>query len=136
MQLVDTNVLVYAYDSSSDKHQQCKQIVAECWRGERKGAVAFQNLTEFYFVITTKVRKPPPTSFAERLISDFLASDRWVKLPLTKFSLLEGVRLSRQYGIPVWDALIAAVMRENQIDEIITDDRHFSKVDWLKVLIP
>jgi predicted nucleic acid-binding protein len=124
MQLVDTNVLVYAYDSSSDKHQQCKQIVAGML--ERRGAVAFQNLTEFYFVITTKVRKPLPTSFAERLISDFLASDRWVKLPLTKFSLL-GVRLSRQYGIPVWDALIAAVMRENQIDEIITGDRHFRK---------
>jgi predicted nucleic acid-binding protein len=125
MQLVDTNVLVYAYDSSSDKHQQCKQIVAGML--ERRGAVAFQNLTEFYFVITTKVRKPLSTSFAERLISDFLASDRWVKLPLTKFFLLEGVRLSRQYGIPVWDALIAAVMRENQIDEIITGDRHFRK---------
>lgn len=134
MQLVDTNVLVYAYDSSSDKHQQCKQIVAGML--ERRGAVAFQNLTEFYFVITTKVRKPLPTSFAERLISDFLASDRWVKLPLTKFSLLEGVRISRQYGIPVWDALIAAVMRENQVDEIITDDRHFSKIDWLKVSTP
>ena len=134
MQLVDTNVLVHAYDSSSSKHHAYKQIVMECWRGDRKAAIALQNLAEFYHVITTKVKKPLAPSLAERLVSDFLVSDRWVKLPLTKLSLLDGIKLSQQYGIPIWDALIVAVMRENQIDEIITDDEHFLKIEWLKIL--
>jgi hypothetical protein len=51
MQLVDTNVLVYAYDSSSDKHQQCKQIVAgmlerreeRCCRFSKSHRVLFRN---------------------------------------------------------------------------------------------
>jgi predicted nucleic acid-binding protein len=56
--LVDTNILVYAYDTSEvDKHTKAKEIVERVWN-EGGGVVTVQNLGEFVFIITRKVKTP------------------------------------------------------------------------------
>jgi len=53
--LIDTNILVYAYDESEGKkHEICKGLIDECWRLRKKYSISIQNLSEFYVVITKK----------------------------------------------------------------------------------
>jgi predicted nucleic acid-binding protein len=53
--LIDTNILVYAYDTSEGaKHDFSKNIVKQIWK-DSGGVVCVQNLMEFFVVITKKV---------------------------------------------------------------------------------
>jgi predicted nucleic acid-binding protein len=52
--LIDTNILVYAYDiSESTKHDIAKDILKQIWQ-DGGGVVCVQNLMEFFVVITKK----------------------------------------------------------------------------------
>jgi len=49
--LVDTNILVYAYDTTQgEKHKIANEIVRKLWL--EGGALTVQNLQEFYVVVT------------------------------------------------------------------------------------
>jgi predicted nucleic acid-binding protein len=53
---VDTNVLVYAHDTSDTIRQPIAQsLISELWRSH-SGALSTQVLEEFYVVATRKVR--------------------------------------------------------------------------------
>ena len=53
--LIDTNILVYAYDvSETTKHPIARDILTQIWN-EGGGVVCVQNLMEFFVVITRKV---------------------------------------------------------------------------------
>ena len=63
--LVDTNILVYAYDTSEgEKHTKAKEIVEKVWK-KGGGAITLQNLAEFVFVVIRKVKNPIPISEAK-----------------------------------------------------------------------
>ena len=52
--LIDTNILVYAYDTSEGtKHDIAKEILKKIWQ-DGGGVVCVQNLMEFFVVITKK----------------------------------------------------------------------------------
>ena len=56
--LIDTNILVYAYDTSEgEKHEISRTRLREIWK-EGGGVVCLQNLMEFFVVITKKVENP------------------------------------------------------------------------------
>ena len=56
--LIDTNIFVYAYDTSEGaKHDFAKSIVKQIWQ-DGGGVVCVQNLMEFFVVITKKVTSP------------------------------------------------------------------------------
>jgi len=56
--LIDTNMLVYAYDTSEGtKHETAKQLLKQIWE-EGGGVVCVQNLMEFFVVITKKIESP------------------------------------------------------------------------------
>ena len=56
MILLDTNILVYAHNSSSELYEKAKEIRENSIAGKLKSVVSQQNLLEFYSV-TTNPRK-------------------------------------------------------------------------------
>lgn len=46
--------------------------------------------------------------------------------PLIALNLIE------QYGLKPRDAFHAAMMKENKLTEIVTDDEDFNRVEWVK----
>lgn len=53
--LIDTNVLVYAYDVSEKvKRRVARSLLDEVWE-QGGGVVTLQNLSEFFVVVTAKV---------------------------------------------------------------------------------
>ncbi len=138
MNLVDTNILVYAYDrSEGSKHAACKRIIAEIWGGKREGAVSVQNLSELYVGLTKKVTNPLDEKIAEEIIASIVRFTGWRVLEFNKHTVLSAARLSRACRAPYFDALLAATMQENGVDAIITEDEeHFSKIPGIEVVNP
>ena len=68
--LLDTNILVYAYDVSEKRRREIAQaLVDEVW-DSGGGVVTLQNLSEFFFAVTRKVQKPVPIVDAKTIVAD------------------------------------------------------------------
>ncbi|NAS88571.1 PIN domain nuclease [ANME-1 cluster archaeon AG-394-G21] len=135
--LIDTNILVYAYDESEGKkHEICKRLIDECWRLREKYSISIQNLSEFYVVITKKIENPVPIEMAKEIIEDIIEFQNWILMDYDPRTILSAIELNRVYKVHYWDALIAATMRENKIFRIYTEDGDFKNIPWLNVINP
>jgi predicted nucleic acid-binding protein len=55
---VDTNILVYAHDTSAgDKHERARALLEQLWE-TRDGCLSVQILQEFFVNVTRKIPKP------------------------------------------------------------------------------
>ena len=135
MRLIDTNILVYAYDRSYlKKHKIAKEVVKTSWQ-TKSGVLSTQNLAEFYSIITRKVQKPIAISKAKQIILDLI--EGFEILRYSEQTIVSAIDNQMIYGIPFWDSLIVATMEENSIDTIITEnEKDFKKVEWLNVINP
>ncbi len=137
VKLIDTNILVYAYDASEgEKHEISKALLKQVWE-EGGGVVCLQNLMEFFTVVTKKVETPIAVMEAKIIIEDFLQSENWKIIDRDEDIFLKAIVLVSQYHIPFWDAAIAACMQKNGVAEIITENqKDFEKVPDIRVTVP
>jgi predicted nucleic acid-binding protein len=135
--LLDTNLLVYAYDESEGaKHEICKRMVDECWRSTRKYSISIQNLSEFYVIMTAKVENPVPEELAKEIVQDIIEFQNWKILEYDAPTILAAIDLSKEFLVQYWDALLAATMKNHGIFRIYTEDRAFALIPWLTVSNP
>ncbi len=135
--LIDTNVLVYAYDvSEKAKRQVARALLDKVWdRGG--GVVTLQNLSEFFVAVTEKVQKPIPVSSARTIISDILRSKRWLVIDRQARTIMRAIDLVERTGTPYWDALIAACMLEHGVSLIVTENEwDFKRIPGITVINP
>ncbi len=133
--LIDSNLLVYAYDKSEGKKQQvAERIMKERWL-EQDGVLSIQNLAEFYSVVTKKIALPIPIDKAKQILLDLV--DGFQILKYDEGTVINAANNQAIYKIPFWDALIVATMEENSIDTIITEnEKDFKKAKWIKTINP
>jgi len=118
--LIDTNVLVYAYDRADSVKQRRAIDLLDQIRVARIGVVSAQTLSEFFSVTTRKLTPPLNPIEAERQLQIFAA--QWPVLPVTEKVVLEAVRSARMYHLHFWDAQIWAVARLNGVSLIFSED--------------
>jgi predicted nucleic acid-binding protein len=135
LKLLDSNILVYAYDrSEAKKHGSAKELVKECWL-QNDAVLSVQNLVEFYSIITRKVEMPLAVDKAKQIVLDCIEGFEILKYD--EKTVVEAINSQAIYGIPFWDALIVATMQQNSLDTIITEnEKDFKKISWLKVINP
>lgn len=131
-ELIDTNILVYAYDKSEkNKFEIANSLLSEIWENGI-GVTTLQNLTEFFVVVTKKVENPISKKQAEIIINDVMNSSKWIILRRTKLTMKLAMEFCRKYNIHLWDTLIAAVMKEYDIKTIITENTSdFNKMEGI-----
>jgi len=102
-QFIDTNILVYAHDTSAGaKHALARNLVEELW-ASRNGCLSIQVLQEFYVTVTRKVTRPVPIAEAARIVADLSV---WkVHAPQTE-DVLGAIEIQQRYGIAFWDAMV------------------------------
>lgn len=138
--LLDTNVLVYAYDTASPHHARCRALRDRAVRGEADVCLAPQVLFEFFAVVTNPSRVASPVaaqvalSEMEKLSKDFA----FVTPPSDVHERV--VALLRQTGFGsrhVYDVVMAATLLANGLTNIYTyDAERFSKIPGVTVLTP
>ena len=118
--LIDTNVLVYAYDRGEYAKQQQAIQVLESLQTTGFGRLSAQSLGEF-FSATTKGKQPILTiqQAAEQVVD---LAQTWQVFDLTSQVVLEAARGVRDHQFSFWDAQIWAVARLNQIPLVLTED--------------
>lgn len=118
--LVDTNVLLYAYDLSDPAKQRRAMETLDRLANRRIGVLTPQILGEFFVNATRKLDPPLPFPDAYESIQNYLLA--WHVLDLTGSIVLEAVRGVQTYRMPYWDAQIWASARLNQIPVVFTED--------------
>jgi predicted nucleic acid-binding protein len=100
---VDTNVLVYAHDSSAGwKHDTAHALMAQLW-GSGSGVLSTQVLQELCVVLRRRAALPLSTDDTRKVVETFLS---WEIVVNTPVSVLRALYLESRYQISFWDALI------------------------------
>jgi len=117
---LDTNVLVYAYDTTdAQKRARALEVLERLGSGQG-GALSAQVLGEFFMTVTRKIPQPLTLEEAERSVSHYVRS--WTVYDLTEQSVLEAMRAVRQYQLAYWDGLIWATAKLNRVPTILSED--------------
>jgi predicted nucleic acid-binding protein len=124
--LIDTNVLVYAYDRSEPRKQrQALKILGELVELGR-GAVTTQALGEFFTVVTRKIPSPLSAGEAAAQLRSHLSL--WTVLDMTGTLVLHAAIGVRDHKMSFWDAQVWAAARANRIPVVLSEDFSDSSV--------
>ncbi|MHB8320314.1 MAG: PIN domain-containing protein [Acidimicrobiales bacterium] len=100
---VDTNILVYAYDSdAADKHAAAKSVLTDLWNS-RYGVLSSQVLQEFYVTVTRKIASPMTEVAARDVITTYRA---WQIHRPDVDDIVAASDLAEHHHLSFWDALI------------------------------
>jgi predicted nucleic acid-binding protein len=116
---VDTNILVYAHDTSAGaKHERAKALVEDLW-SQRSGVVSTQVLQELCVNIRRKAKHPVDLRTAREIVADYLS---WDVVTNTAESILEALQLEERYQISFWDALIVQAAEASGAAVLYSED--------------
>ena len=133
--LIDTNLLVYAYDEEDCiKRDVSKSFLNNCFEKKVKLAISNQNLAEFVSVTTRK--KKLSLEQAKVNVDDILNSDGFVKINYSSSTVLSAIAVAEEHKMSFWDALLAATMKENGIFNIYTENTKDFKMKWIDAVNP
>lgn len=129
---VDTNVLVYAHNESSAKHEAARRRLTELADSPARWAIPVFCVGEFLRVMTHPRLFDPPVpadracAMLERLLESpslavLVPGDRYFAL------LAAAVREANAVGNLAVDAQIVALCCEHGVRELLTEDRDFAR---------
>lgn len=129
---VDTNVLVYLFDSDApEKQARARDLVRE----ERdRLVVSVQVLGEFYVTVTRKLAAPLSVEAAARAVDALCELQVQVLHPGLVRS---AVRRSQSSRLSYWDALIVETALNARADVLFTEDLQDGQaIDGLRIINP
>ncbi len=116
---LDTNIIVYAFDTSAGKkREKAADIIASLW-DSGLGLISTQVLQEFFVTITTKLPKPLEAGSAREIINDFL---KWDVVINDGDIILEAIEIQTEYGYSFWDSMIITAAIKGGADLLYTED--------------
>lgn len=119
LDFIDTNILVYAYDTGSPDKQRIARSILTMAVKEENGIVSTQVLSEFISVLTRKINKV--LSYSEAL--DLIESIQFPRVLEVDFPMVKrAVRLADLYSILYWDGLIMAAAERGGCDRLLSED--------------
>ena len=100
---VDTNILIYAHDTSTGmKHQRARRLVEGLWTSGQ-GVLSTQVLQELCVSLSRKVARPLAVDEIRRLIHDYMS---WQVVVNTAEDVIQALEIEVRYKTSFWDALI------------------------------
>jgi len=138
--LLDTMILCYAHDRLSPYYAEASLIIKASISGLIETYVSYQNLVEFYSVITgRRVKKPLTSGEAAELCGLYEESVAIGKLLPTAAIYIEAFKSARDLSIvngDVFDRVLAHTARGN-VDTIWTENtQHFEEYAFLSAENP
>ncbi len=116
---VDSNVLLYARDSSEPAKQPlAHDRLSHLWRA-RAGRASFQVLHEYYVTVTRKLQPGLDPETAREDLRPYL---HWAPVRLDGATLEAAWAIEKRHSISFWDALIAAAAQIAGCEILLTED--------------
>ena len=118
--LIDSNVLVYAFDATARDRQARAVHLLDALEPTGRGVLSTQVLGEFFRVTTGKLS--PPLTVAEARVALERLVATWPVLPITPPVVREAARGVRDHRMAYWDAQLWATARLNQVELVLSED--------------
>ena len=132
---LDTNILVYAFDTSQPKKQTiCRDLIRNALN-KGNGCVSYQVIQEFLNIATRKFAKPLSASDSQNYLTNVLE-------PLCEvFSSIglyhQALEISSRWQFSFYDSLIIAAALCAKCNIFYTEDlQHEQEIENLKILNP
>lgn len=140
--LVDANILLYAVDEASDRHERARAWLEEQLNGVRRVGLPWQALTGFVRVGThpRALELPLTPDEAITYVDAWLAAPAaWIPRPTDAHAEVFG-SLVRRHGVTadlVPDARLVALALEHGLTvcSADTDFARFPEIEWLNPLV-
>ena len=139
--LIDTNIIIYAYNQDSELHKQALSILHDAVNNEMSAFIADKSLYEFYAIITDQKRVEKPVTTTEAIeVMNFIKSSniKIILLTLNSIDILTG--LLEYYNIKkqrIFDIVLAAMAIDNNIETILTrNDKDFAMIKEINAINP
>ena len=116
---VDTNLLVYAYDSSAGKKWKTSLEVLSLLWIHRTGVLSTQVIQELFVSLTQKVKNPILPETAKEIVSDLL---HWPLVVNDGGSILRAIDLQIKYHFSFWDSLILQAAMTSKSEFLLSED--------------
>lgn len=131
---VDTNVLVYAWDSTEpEKQKKALAWMTHLWKA-RTGRLSYQVLTEFYITVTQKLDPGMEPERARRNVSLFFP---WHPVQTDARVIETAWHVQDRYRLSWWDALIVSAARTAGCRYLLTEDlRSGEEILEIKIVNP
>jgi predicted nucleic acid-binding protein len=118
-QFIDTNILLYAHDTSAGfKHERARALLEQLWES-RDGCLSIQILQEFFVNVTRKIPRPLEPTVAKEIIADL---SRWHTHVPAADDVLGAIGLHQRTGISFWDAMMVRSATEIGCKVIYSED--------------
>lgn len=119
---VDTNILIYAYDTSNPDKQTAALQTLDRLVTSGTGVISTQVLAEFFVMVTSDRKFPNALSIVEagNRIQNYILA--WEVVEVTGAIVLEAIRGVKEYQLSFWDAQIWATAKLNQIPVVYSED--------------
>lgn len=122
---LDTNILVYAYDSYDPAKQSIAQrLVADVITSET-GVISAQILSEFFVTVTRRIQNLLSIEEARQVIELF---DILPVVPIDMTMIRRAIDTHKGYQINYWDALIIAAAERSGCGRIASEDLNAGQV--------
>jgi len=116
---VDTNILMYAHDTSAGaKHERARAVIEGLWR-ERSGVISTQVLQELSVNLRRKAGRPLDLKATREIVTDYLS---WEVVVNNGESILEALEMEARYRISFWDALVIQAAEAACVPVLYTED--------------
>jgi len=140
--LLDTNILVHAYNKSSLHQVKAAEVIKKAMRGEMEACLSAQVLYEFFAIVTSakRVEHPMSPNEAADLCIDLWECREIEKLNPSSHAPLQVFKLVKELKLPwsgVFDCVLAVTAKENDVEAIYTENvADFKRYSFLKVTNP
>ena len=136
--LLDTNILVYAFDNSlPTKQDAARHLLKNALIENGEFSVSIQNLSEFFAVVTSKIQKPLAKQLAAQIVQKLLKFAGITKIAPQPETVAKAVQFCSAQNADYWDALLAATMLENNVFTIYTEnEKDFRQIPGINVINP
>ena len=132
--LIDSNILVHAYDLSSDRHEKALEFIKNSLINDT-AVISIQNLVEFSRIMTEKIKNPISAVETRFVVSEL--SETMDIIIYGSHTVSDALNISVMNKIHFFDALLAATMEKEGINTIATEnEKDFKKISWMNVINP
>lgn len=129
--LIDTNILIYAFDGTDiTKQRIAKDLLKPCWEKKKTFSISTQNLAEFIY--TCKRLKNITPEEAAQVVKDILNWPYWKIISYNEGTLKKAINNEGN----IFDSLILETALENNVKAIITENEKDFKTNKIKIINP
>lgn len=116
---VDSNVLIYSFDSRAPrKQQQAARLLKSLWAASN-AAISAQVINESLNTLLRLYRDVEPVQMTRERLRPYLG---WIKSSIDEPLVRAAWLVSDRYGVSHWDGLIVAAAQRARCDVLYTED--------------